>query len=110
MSRPYSPVCQSVMEPLDGHKSPVEETQSMTTILYFMIKIYPNGEFTQLLDAIELDDGTETATLKVSTPHGYFDHNMLNNFSELFLVAGGSGSKGHINLCSNTKINNFLNV
>lgn len=120
VGRPYTPVSPMLMDQNPGlHSARAREKKEMEdmppTVLYFMIKIYPNGKFTQILDKLPLDDGKETPTLQVSTPHGFFDLNFIHDFTALFLISGGSGnilSLDNDNLIINnanyhTHLNNF---
>lgn len=98
VARPYTPVCFDLMDHSGGHahqsvkqKEKKQREDLPLTTLYFMIKIYPHAGLTQMLDAIELDDGRELVTLQVSTPHGHFDPEFLQEFAALLLIAAGTG-------------------
>ncbi|XP_067882975.1 cytochrome b5 reductase 4 [Heterodontus francisci] len=77
--RPYTPVLPSLYpEPKDdGHTC---------TNMYLMIKIYPDGLLTPLIDKLQIGD-----YVSVSSPEGNFKCSQLEGITELILLAAGTG-------------------
>ncbi|XP_078068580.1 cytochrome b5 reductase 4 isoform X2 [Mustelus asterias] len=77
--RPYTPVPPSLYaEPNDGGLT--------CTNIYLMIKIYPDGLLTPLIDKLQVGD-----CVSVSSPVGNFKHSQLAGVTELILLAAGTG-------------------
>ncbi|XP_069503185.1 cytochrome b5 reductase 4 [Ambystoma mexicanum] len=80
MVKPYTPVSSS----LQSNSQDLTSTDSRKVFL--MIKIYPNGGFTQHIDSLPI--GGE---VNVSSPQGGFKKIRLQAVKELFLLAAGTG-------------------
>ncbi|XP_053737036.1 cytochrome b5 reductase 4 isoform X2 [Synchiropus splendidus] len=76
--RPYTPI--------DSELVAVSDLSSQESYLYLMIKIYPDGVFTQLLEKLRIGD-----SVSVSNPQGNFSIRPLRNITHLFLLAAGTG-------------------
>ncbi|KAF6717300.1 Cytochrome b5 reductase 4 [Oryzias melastigma] len=76
--RPYTPVDQRLAA---GPHSPSQEPD-----LYLMIKVYPDGVFTQHLNSLQTGDH-----ISVSGPEGSFSLRLLRDVTHLFLLAAGTG-------------------
>ncbi|XP_030054998.1 cytochrome b5 reductase 4 [Microcaecilia unicolor] len=97
ISKPYTPVSQDLQ--LDSKELILNESK----YIYLMIKIYPNGAFTQEIDKLQIGDN-----LLMSSPQGNFRKSLLHTVEDLFLVAAGTGFTPMVNLladiCSFRKI------
>ncbi|NXH21687.1 NB5R4 reductase, partial [Bucco capensis] len=78
--KPYTPVLPFL--PLD-FKAP---SHCDGAHLYFMIKIYPSGLFTQALDHLQIGD-----FISVSNPEGNFQKSQAEASEDVFLLAAGTG-------------------
>uniref|UniRef100_A0A8D2LZP5 Cytochrome b5 reductase 4 n=1 Tax=Varanus komodoensis TaxID=61221 RepID=A0A8D2LZP5_VARKO len=78
--KPYTPVLSSL---LSAFRNPSQDDK---THIFFMIKIYPNGLFTPVLDALEIGE-----YISMSNPEGNFMISQVENVEDLFLLAGGTG-------------------
>uniref|UniRef100_A0A8D0DVX0 Cytochrome b5 reductase 4 n=1 Tax=Salvator merianae TaxID=96440 RepID=A0A8D0DVX0_SALMN len=78
--KPYTPVSSSLVSTF---KTPSHDDEMH---LYFMIKIYPNGLFTPVLDNLQIGD-----YIFVSNPEGTLIKSQLEDVEDLFLLAGGTG-------------------
>ncbi|XP_011483250.1 cytochrome b5 reductase 4 isoform X2 [Oryzias latipes] len=76
--RPYTPVDQRLAA---GPDPPSQEPD-----LYLMIKVYPDGVFTQHLNSLQTGDH-----ISVSGPEGSFSVRLLRDVTHLFLLAAGTG-------------------
>ncbi|OXA51925.1 Cytochrome b5 reductase 4 [Folsomia candida] len=96
VTRPFTPVSLTITQP----NVEVEESalQTNTQELHFIIKIYPDGQFTSLLENLlsktkeqEIEKESEI-DVEIGFPRGNFDTFFLHNISNtLCLLAGGSG-------------------
>ncbi|NXK87564.1 NB5R4 reductase, partial [Formicarius rufipectus] len=80
MVKPYTPVLPFL--PLDFQESSHHDGVHM----YFMIKIYSCGLFTQALDHLQIGD-----CISVSNPEGNFKKSQVQTSEDLILLAGGTG-------------------
>ncbi|XP_008119917.1 cytochrome b5 reductase 4 isoform X1 [Anolis carolinensis] len=78
--KPYTPVASSLVSKF---KSP---SCCDKTHIFFMIKIYPSGLFTPVLDALQIGE-----YISLSNPEGNFTTLQVEEVEELFLLAGGTG-------------------
>ncbi|ODM92859.1 Cytochrome b5 reductase 4, partial [Orchesella cincta] len=85
-SRPFTPVLPTIVDITSEERPKIDPH-----VLYFIIKIYPNGACSKVLDQVEIDDGREIPSLQIGTPQGSFDAEFLNDFNLLLLIAGGTG-------------------
>ncbi|KAJ6665800.1 hypothetical protein lerEdw1_001272 [Lerista edwardsae] len=77
--KPYTPVSSSLV--------PFKDPSCNEKMhIYFMIKIYPNGLFTPVLDSVQIGD-----YISVSNPEGNFRKAQVEVVEDLFLLAGGTG-------------------
>ncbi|XP_026149560.1 cytochrome b5 reductase 4 [Mastacembelus armatus] len=76
--RPYTPVDQTLAAA--SHHS------SQESDLYLMIKVYPDGIFTQYLNNLQTGD-----RISVSGPEGSFSIRLLRDVTYLYLLAAGTG-------------------
>ncbi|XP_054869587.1 cytochrome b5 reductase 4 isoform X3 [Amphiprion ocellaris] len=76
--RPYTPVDQNLTGPTQHS---LQESD-----LYLMIKVYPDGVFTQHLNTLHIGDH-----LSVSSPEGTFSLHRLLDATNLYLLAAGTG-------------------
>ncbi|XP_060778127.1 cytochrome b5 reductase 4 [Neoarius graeffei] len=77
--KPYTPVDQVLMPQIHSGN-----TQSAE--IYLMIKIYPDGVFTQHLDNLDIG-----ASVSISSPEGPFSLRSLCDVTHLYLLAAGTG-------------------
>ncbi|KAJ7341704.1 hypothetical protein JRQ81_006508 [Phrynocephalus forsythii] len=77
--KPYTPVLSSL-------ESTGKNPQNDKIHIFFMIKIYPSGLFTPVLDTLKIGE-----YISVSNPEGNFKKLQAEDVEELFLVAGGTG-------------------
>ncbi|CAH8865545.1 unnamed protein product [Trichobilharzia szidati] len=90
--RPYTAVCEDLTFSMNNDAEKEQKTRNNK--LFLLIKIYPNGEFTSLLDKISEDD-----VIDVSLPMGNFNINLIKQIidpnnsdcSYLVMLAAGSG-------------------
>ncbi|XP_048209585.1 cytochrome b5 reductase 4 isoform X2 [Perognathus longimembris pacificus] len=78
--KPYTPVSDSLVSEF---KEPLLPDNKY---IYFLIKIYPSGLFTQELDRLQMGD-----FVSVSSPEGSFKISQLQELEDLFLLAAGTG-------------------
>ncbi|XP_062981855.1 cytochrome b5 reductase 4 isoform X2 [Elgaria multicarinata webbii] len=78
--KPYTPVSSSLVSTF---KKP---SQNDKAHIFFMIKIYPSGLFTPVLDTLEIGE-----YIFLSNPEGNFMTSQIQNVEDLFLLAGGTG-------------------
>ncbi|XP_048387295.2 cytochrome b5 reductase 4 isoform X3 [Stegostoma tigrinum] len=77
--RPYTPVLPTLyVEPKDD--------SCTWTCIYLMVKIYPDGLLTPLIDKLQIGD-----CISVSGPEGNFKLSQLEGITELILLAAGTG-------------------
>uniref|UniRef100_A0A665WQB6 Cytochrome b5 reductase 4 n=1 Tax=Echeneis naucrates TaxID=173247 RepID=A0A665WQB6_ECHNA len=76
--RPYTPVVQ--------HMAIASHQSSQDSDLYLMIKVYPDGVFTQHLNSLHTGD-----RIYVSGPEGMFTVRPLRDVTHLYLLAAGTG-------------------
>ncbi|XP_043542935.1 cytochrome b5 reductase 4 isoform X1 [Chiloscyllium plagiosum] len=77
--RPYTPVLPTLyVDPKDNGLS--------CTNIYLMVKIYPDGLLTPLIDRLQIGD-----CISVSSPEGNFKQSQLEGITELILLAAGTG-------------------
>ncbi|XP_029451359.1 cytochrome b5 reductase 4 isoform X2 [Rhinatrema bivittatum] len=88
--KPYTPVSQAL---LDSKEFLLRDNK----YIYLMIKVYPNGEFTQEIDKLQIGDN-----LFVSSPQGNFRKSLLQEVKDLFLLAAGTGFTPMVKLLRNT--------
>ncbi|XP_032877802.1 cytochrome b5 reductase 4 isoform X2 [Amblyraja radiata] len=77
--RPYTPVLPSLCP------ESVDEDQTCTNI-YLMVKIYPDGLLTPIIDKLQIGD-----SVSMSSPEGNFFCTQLEGITELILMAAGTG-------------------
>ncbi|KAM6460669.1 cytochrome b5 reductase 4 isoform 1-T1 [Liasis olivaceus] len=87
--KPYTPVSPCLVSPL---KIP---TSSDKAHIFFMIKIYPGGLFTPVLDTLQIGD-----YISLSNPEGNFRKSQIEDVEDLFLLAGGTGFTPMVKLLS----------
>ncbi|XP_060092609.1 cytochrome b5 reductase 4 [Heteronotia binoei] len=78
--KPYTPVTSSLVSKFR------DPSHSDKTHIYFMIKIYPSGLFTPVLDCIRTGE-----YISVSNPEGNFIKPQTEDVEDLFLLAAGTG-------------------
>nr|DBA26470.1 TPA: hypothetical protein GDO54_010724 [Pyxicephalus adspersus] len=78
--KPYTPVSQTLVS------EPQQKSDYKKKFIYIMIKIYPNGSFTPLLDNMEIGDD-----ILLSNPQGSFRTSQVGNVEDIFLVVAGTG-------------------
>ncbi|KAL8186597.1 UNVERIFIED_CONTAM: Cytochrome b5 reductase 4 [Gekko kuhli] len=78
--KPYTPVTSSLVS---NFKDPSHNDK---THIYFMIKIYPSGLLTPVLDCIRTGE-----YISVSNPEGIFIKPQVEDAEDLFLLAAGTG-------------------
>ncbi|KAL8177370.1 UNVERIFIED_CONTAM: Cytochrome b5 reductase 4 [Gekko kuhli] len=78
--KPYTPVTSSLVSKF---KDPSHNDK---THIYFMIKIYPSGLLTPVLDCIRTGE-----YISVSNPEGIFIKPQVEDAEDLFLLAAGTG-------------------
>ncbi|KAM5163019.1 cytochrome b5 reductase 4-like isoform 2-T2 [Mantella aurantiaca] len=78
--KPYTPVSQFLVS--DPHQT----SSNNEKCIYIMIKIYPNGSFTPLLDNIEIGDD-----VLISNPQGCFRTSQVDKVEDIFLLVAGTG-------------------
>ncbi|KAM6893370.1 cytochrome b5 reductase 4 [Xenentodon cancila] len=76
--RPYTPVDQTL--------AAVSHPSSHDSDLYLMIKVYPDGVFTQYLNSLHIGDH-----ISISAPEGTFSLRPLRDVTNLYLLAAGTG-------------------
>ncbi|KAM9316615.1 cytochrome b5 reductase 4-like [Gastrophryne carolinensis] len=81
--KPYTPVYQTLV-PQSPQTS--QASQKNERFLYIMIKIYPNGSFTPLIDKMNIGDH-----ILVSNPQGCFKTSQLDGIEDIFVLAAGTG-------------------
>ncbi|XP_067841044.1 cytochrome b5 reductase 4 isoform X2 [Heptranchias perlo] len=97
--RPYTPVLPSL------YPEPKDDSHACTNI-YLMMKIYPDGLLTPLIDKLQIGD-----CVSVSSPEGNFKRSQLEEITELILLAAGTGFTPMIKLISFTlKISSFRKI
>uniref|UniRef100_W5UKK7 Cytochrome b5 reductase 4 n=1 Tax=Ictalurus punctatus TaxID=7998 RepID=W5UKK7_ICTPU len=77
--KPYTPVDQVLMPQ-------IHSSNTLSSEIYLMIKIYPDGAFTQHLDNLDIG-----ATVAVSGPEGSFTLRSVRDVTHLYLLAAGTG-------------------
>ncbi|XP_053143113.1 cytochrome b5 reductase 4 isoform X2 [Hemicordylus capensis] len=78
--KPYTPVSSSLVSTF---KDPSHNDKMH---IFFMIKIYPSGLFTPVLDSIEIGE-----YISLSNPEGNFIKMQAEDVEDLFLLAAGTG-------------------
>ncbi|XP_013910588.1 PREDICTED: cytochrome b5 reductase 4 [Thamnophis sirtalis] len=78
--KPYTPILSCLVSPFKISSSN-DKAQ-----IFFMIKIYPGGLFTPVLDTLQIGD-----YISLSNPQGIFKTSQLEDVEDLFLLAGGTG-------------------
>ncbi|XP_007249641.2 cytochrome b5 reductase 4 isoform X1 [Astyanax mexicanus] len=76
--KPYTPV--------DEVLRPLKNSNTTSTNIYFMIKVYPDGVFTPYLDNLDIG-----ASVSISSPDGSFTVRSLRDVTHLYLLAAGTG-------------------
>ncbi|XP_056142107.1 cytochrome b5 reductase 4 [Lampris incognitus] len=76
--KPYTPVEQTVV--------PVSHNPRQSSDLFLMIKVYPDGLFTQHLNSLHIGDH-----VFVSGPEGPFTLKRIRHVTHLYLLAAGTG-------------------
>ncbi|XP_072535815.1 cytochrome b5 reductase 4 isoform X1 [Salminus brasiliensis] len=76
--KPYTPVDEVLMPP--------KNSTTMSSDIYLMIKVYPDGVFTSHLDNLDIG-----ASLSISSPGGPFTLRSLRDVTHLYLLAAGTG-------------------
>ncbi|XP_032999238.1 cytochrome b5 reductase 4 isoform X3 [Lacerta agilis] len=87
--KPYTPVPSFLVSTF---KNPCHDDQLH---IFFIIKIYPSGLFTPVLDALRIGD-----YISVSNPEGNFMKSQMEDVEDLFLLAGGTGFTPMVKLLS----------
>jgi cytochrome-b5 reductase len=64
------------------------EARCRGQVLYFLVKIFPNGKLTPLLDKVPLET---PGALEIGALAGNFDPGFLQDTDRLILIAGGTG-------------------
>ncbi|XP_030638341.1 cytochrome b5 reductase 4 [Chanos chanos] len=77
--KPYTPVQETLMPS-------THSTEEMGSDIFLMIKVYPNGTFTQYLNSLHIGD-----SLSISGPEGPFSLRLLRDVTHLYLLAAGTG-------------------
>ncbi|XP_072564418.1 cytochrome b5 reductase 4-like isoform X2 [Paramormyrops kingsleyae] len=77
--KPYTPVDKILMP------NSLESTEA-TADVFLMIKVYPDGVFTQHLCGLNIGD-----SLAISSPNGSFSLRPLHDITHLYLLAAGTG-------------------
>nr|CAH8865660.1 unnamed protein product [Trichobilharzia regenti] len=107
--RPYTAVCEDLTFSMNNDAEKEQKTKNQ---LFLLIKIYPNGEFTSLVDKITEDD-----VIDVSLPMGNFNINLIKQIidpnnstcSYLIMLAAGSGITPMLRILHFLFINNNNN-
>ncbi|ODM98645.1 Cytochrome b5 reductase 4 [Orchesella cincta] len=81
-ARKYTPVNRSII----GELSRPQMSEENRRVVYFIIKVYPDGLLTRELGLLTL-----SSQLEMGTVAGRYDHSFLKNCDTLALFAGGSG-------------------
>ncbi|CAI5769771.1 cytochrome b5 reductase 4 isoform X1 [Podarcis lilfordi] len=99
--KPYTPVPSFLVSTF---KNPCHDDQLH---IFFIIKIYPSGLFTPVLDALQIGE-----YISVSNPEGNFMKSQMEDVEDLFLLAGGTGFTPMVKLlsCALTSSNNLRAV
>uniref|UniRef100_A0A914WMX5 Cytochrome-b5 reductase n=1 Tax=Plectus sambesii TaxID=2011161 RepID=A0A914WMX5_9BILA len=79
IERPYTPVLCDMTDP-NGRG------WANGASLFFIIKVYPNGAFTQTFSALK-----EGSSIEVSDPSGSFESGPLKSYDSMCLLAAGTG-------------------
>ncbi|XP_053237359.1 cytochrome b5 reductase 4 isoform X4 [Podarcis raffonei] len=87
--KPYTPVPSFLVSTF---KNPCHDDQLH---IFFIIKIYPSGLFTPVLDALQIGE-----YISVSNPEGNFMKSQMEDVEDLFLLAGGTGFTPMVKLLS----------
>ncbi|XP_027005817.2 cytochrome b5 reductase 4 [Tachysurus fulvidraco] len=77
--KPYTPVDQILMPQ-------IQSSNTLSSEVYLMIKVYPDGVFTQHLDNLDIG-----ASVSMSGPEGPFTVRSLRDVTHLYLLAAGTG-------------------
>lgn len=96
MVKPYTPVFSSLQ-----YNSQVPSSMADARKIFLMIKIYPNGVFTQHIDSLQIGDD-----LYMSSPQGSFHKSQIQAVEELFLLAAGTGFTPMVKLLNHVLTNN----
>ncbi|XP_068137685.1 melanocortin-2 receptor accessory protein 2 isoform X3 [Hyperolius riggenbachi] len=80
VAKPYTPVFQTLMADL------LKPSYTNEQNIYLMIKIYPGGSFTPLIDSMAIGDD-----ILVSNPQGCFRPSQADGIEDIFLLAAGTG-------------------
>ncbi|XP_073482987.1 cytochrome b5 reductase 4 isoform X1 [Aquarana catesbeiana] len=78
--KPYTPVSQTLVS------DPQQTSGNIEKYIYIIIKIYPNGSFTPLLDNLEIGDN-----ILMSNPRGCFKTSQVDEVEDIFLLVAGTG-------------------
>ncbi|NXD08149.1 NB5R4 reductase, partial [Nothocercus nigrocapillus] len=87
--KPYTPLLPFL--PLDFKEPSCHDSAN----IYLMIKIYPNGLFTQALDHLQIGD-----CISISNPEGNFKKSQVEAVEDLILLAAGTGFTPMVKLLS----------
>ncbi|KAM3853180.1 cytochrome b5 reductase 4 isoform 5-T8 [Vipera latastei] len=87
--KPYTPVLSCLVSPF---KIPSSNDKAH---IFFIIKIYPEGLFTPVLDTLQIGD-----YMSLSNPEGTFRTSQLEDVEDLLLLAGGTGFTPMVKLLS----------
>ncbi|XP_053351233.1 cytochrome b5 reductase 4 [Clarias gariepinus] len=77
--KPYTPVDQVLMPQ-------IHSSNTLSSEIYLMIKVYPDGAFTQHLNNLDIG-----ASVSISGPEGPFTLRSLHDVTHLYLLAAGTG-------------------
>ncbi|MBN3322942.1 NB5R4 reductase, partial [Atractosteus spatula] len=78
--KPYTPVLMTLMP---EHQ---DSTACKDTDIFLMIKIYPDGAFSSYIESLQIG-----ATLYISNPEGQFRTSRIQDITDLYLLAAGTG-------------------
>ncbi|CAL8073470.1 unnamed protein product [Orchesella dallaii] len=82
IARKYTPVNRSII----GELSRPQKSEENRRVIYFIIKVYPDGLLTKELGLLSVN-----SQLEIGTVAGRYDPTFLKNCDTLALFAGGSG-------------------
>jgi NAD(P)H-flavin reductase len=103
VTRPYTPIILSITDTAEDAKKDnddIDDSNNKSIVsqnsqeLHFIIKIYPDGEFTSLLEKMfSENDSEENSSIEVEMgfPRGNFDTLFFQNVDILCLFAAGTG-------------------
>ncbi|XP_018412128.1 PREDICTED: cytochrome b5 reductase 4 [Nanorana parkeri] len=78
--KPYTPVSQTL------ESDQQQTSHNNEKCVYIMIKIYPNGSFTPMLDNMQIGD-----FILMSNPQGCFSTSQVDEVEDIFLLVAGTG-------------------